>query len=94
MLARLIDQVKFGSKFLAIFGVSFSAVSPAMAQPAVVTMVMQPPASIVAMASASSLCISITYDKNGNRVSQTVGNVTTNTTIWGSGTYGCFVWKP
>jgi len=94
MLARLINQVKLGSKFWAIFGVSVFAVSPAMAQPAVVTMVMQPPASIVAMASASSLCISITYDKNGNRVSQTVGNVTTSTTIWGSGTYGCFVWKP
>lgn len=93
MFARLTEQVKFGSKFLVIFGGLIVAISPAMAQPTVVTVVMQPPASIVAMASASSLCITITYDKNGNRISQTVGNVTTNTTIWGSGTYGCFVWK-
>jgi hypothetical protein len=94
MFARYIEQVKLASKFLAVLGGLVFAVSPAMAQPAVITMVMQPPASIVAMASATSLCITITYDKNGNRISQTVGNVTTNTTIWGSGTYGCFVWKP
>ena len=55
---------------------------------------MLPAAVWLTTASTSSLCITITYDKNGNRVSQTVANMTTATTVWGSGTYGCFVWKP
>lgn len=48
----------------------------------------------VAIASTNSQCITLIYDKNGNRVSQTVGNIAMSTTAWGSGTYGCFVWKP
>jgi hypothetical protein len=55
---------------------------------------LQPLQTWVSTAGASSLCITISYDKNGNRILQTVGNVTPGTTIWGSGTYGCFVWKP
>jgi hypothetical protein len=70
-----------------IFGLALALASQANAQA-------HAPATVLAMASTASLCISITYDKNGNRVLQTVGNVTTSATVWGSATYGCFVWNP
>jgi YD repeat-containing protein len=47
----------------------------------------------VAMASVTSQCTTLTYDKNGNRLSQTVAPMTSTTTTWGAATYGCFVWK-
>lgn len=52
-----------------------------------------PAQTFVAMSVTSMLCVSMTYDQNGNRLSQTVSAVTTSTTNWGAGTYGCFVWK-
>lgn len=79
-----------------LLALALALASPATAHAhvAIVAMALQPPAAAVAMAGANSQCIAITYDKNGNRISQTVGNVTTTTTIWGSATYGCFIWKP
>jgi hypothetical protein len=53
-----------------------------------------PPPISVAMASAATQCIALTYDKNGNRLVQTVTSMATTTTIWGAAPYGCFVWKP
>ena len=41
---------------------------------------------------SGSLCIGFTYDANGNRTSQSVGTIGSGTTLWGSGTYGCFAW--
>lgn len=74
-------------------GLVLAASHAAQANAPVVAIVLQPAPVVAAMSSTNSLCITITYDKNGNRLSQTVGNVATSTTVWGSGTYGCFVWK-
>lgn len=48
--------------------------------------------AVLAMSSANTRCVSITFDKNGNRQSQTVSSVTSTATIWGAASYGCFVW--
>jgi hypothetical protein len=40
----------------------------------------------------SSYCIRFTYDTNGNRTARTSGQVQASPVVWGSGTYGCFVW--
>jgi hypothetical protein len=82
--------ISFGSAAALSWPVAASAQPPMLAA----VLMVQSAQTSVAMASPSSLCININYDKNGNRVSQTVGNVTTSTTIWGAATYGCFVWKP
>ncbi|HEX3651868.1 MAG TPA: RHS repeat domain-containing protein [Rhizomicrobium sp.] len=41
----------------------------------------------------NGLCITYTYDENGNRTSQT-NTISTpaETAIWGSGNWGCFAW--
>jgi hypothetical protein len=49
--------------------------------------------TVAAISSATKVCVYVTYDKNGNRLTQNVGSVTTNQTLWGAGTYGCFDWK-
>lgn len=49
--------------------------------------------TLAAMSSATKACVYVTYDKNGNRLTQSAATVTTAQTTWGSGTYGCFDWK-
>jgi YD repeat-containing protein len=39
----------------------------------------------------NGICIAYGYDANGNRT-QAVAQ--TNTAVWGSGLWGCFVWTP
>ena len=41
---------------------------------------------------SGSLCIGFTYDPNGNRTAQTVATIGSGATLWGSGTFGCFLW--
>jgi YD repeat-containing protein len=43
----------------------------------------------------NGVCVVYAYDVNGNRTSQTntVGGTPTSP-IWGSGTWGCFLWTP
>jgi hypothetical protein len=53
-----------------------------------------PVEAVLAMSAANMRCVSITFDKNGNRLSQVDTSVTTTPTQWGAGTYGCFVWTP
>jgi hypothetical protein len=94
MVLNLNHQLK-RAFLLSCVVVSLGQPGIAKAQPAAPIVIMQSPATVAAaMASVNSLCITITYDKNGNRLSQSVANVTTSTTVWGSGTYGCFAWKP
>ena len=38
-----------------------------------------------------SRCVVFTYDKNGNRITQTTSTPPATTT-WGSARYGCFAW--
>ena len=90
--AHVMSKASFYLGILATLG--FPGTAHAQAPFLSVVINLQPLQTWVSTGGASSLCISITYDKNGNRILQTVGNVTTGTTIWGSGTYGCFVWKP
>jgi len=40
----------------------------------------------------ASPCLLLSYDKNGNRTSQTINNSTSGSAAWGAGTFGCFVW--
>lgn len=39
----------------------------------------------------NGICIAYAYDANGNRTSQVNS---TQTAVWGSGTWGCFKWTP
>lgn len=49
-------------------------------------------AAMTVLLGSSSYCISFTYDQNGNRTARTSGQVQAAPIVWGSGTYGCFVW--
>lgn len=40
----------------------------------------------------ASPCLLLSYDKNGNRTSQSVNTSTSGSAAWGAGTFGCFVW--
>lgn len=84
-------------KAMIFCAVSLSFISPgaANAQAHVLTVVanLQPLQTWLAMAGANSVCVAMTYDQNGNRLSQTVTPVTTTATNWGEAAYGCFVWK-
>jgi YD repeat-containing protein len=43
----------------------------------------------------NGLCITFSYDSNGNRTTQLNSSSTTpQTPVWGTGTFGCFVWTP
>lgn len=41
---------------------------------------------------AGSHCVTFTYDLNGNRTAQAAGTIGSGATLWGAGTFGCFVW--
>ena len=41
---------------------------------------------------APNMCLSFTYDKNGNRLTQTTAGLNAQA-VWGSSTYPCFVWS-
>jgi len=43
---------------------------------------------------SGSVCVSLTYDANGNRTAQAVGTVGSGGALWGSGSFGCFIWHP
>ncbi|VAV97670.1 hypothetical protein MNBD_ALPHA04-539 [hydrothermal vent metagenome] len=64
----------------------------ARANPMIAIFTVSPPIA-AAISSANRHCISITYDKNGNRLAQAEASVTATPTTWGSGTYGCFTWS-
>lgn len=42
---------------------------------------------------SQNLCMSYAYDTNGNRTTQTSGNVTTTGPVWGTSVYPCFIWS-
>jgi YD repeat-containing protein len=43
----------------------------------------------------NGVCIAYVYDANGNRTSQISGSTSgPSAAVWGTGTYGCFVWSP
>lgn len=50
--------------------------------------------AMMATANATTQCVTLTYDQNGNRLLQTVTSMATSSVTWGSGVYGCFVWAP
>lgn len=64
----------------------------AQAHPVALVLNMQGPALAALVLGAGSVCTTIIYDKNGNRVSVAVATLGGAGTAWGSGTYGCFVW--
>jgi hypothetical protein len=41
---------------------------------------------------SQGLCVSYTYDANGNRITQTSGALNAVTPTWGAVTYPCFIW--
>ena len=42
---------------------------------------------------SGSSCVNFSYDKNGNRTAQSVSTIGSGQTLWGSGSFGCFVWS-
>lgn len=42
---------------------------------------------------AGSVCVKYTYDANGNRTAQIVTTIGSGQTLWGAGTYGCYLWS-
>jgi hypothetical protein len=49
-------------------------------------------AAITNLLASSSYCVNYTYDQNGNRTARTSAQIQAAPVVWGSGTYGCFVW--
>lgn len=48
--------------------------------------------ALAILVSSVSFCVTYTYDKNGNRISQVTANVGSAGANWGTGKFGCFVW--
>ena len=40
----------------------------------------------------ASRCVTFTYDKNGNRITQATAAPPASSPTWGSSSYGCFAW--
>mgnify|MGYP003119333055 CR=1 FL=1 len=87
-----IRRLIYRAGLLMSFGFMAMFAGTAHANPVITIFTVSPPI-LAAMSSANRHCISITYDKNGNRITQADVLVTTTPTIWGSRTYGCFTWS-
>lgn len=48
--------------------------------------------SAMLLASSAGSCLTLSYDKNGNRVSQSVGGPAPGAALWGARNFGCFDW--
>lgn len=77
---------------LVSFGFMAMSAGHARANPLIVISTLSPPI-LAATSSINKHCVYLTYDKNGNRLSQADVPVKTTPTTWGSGTYGCFTWS-
>jgi hypothetical protein len=73
-------------------GLALCPTAPASATP-LPPIVALAPAVVAATSGVNRVCVYTTYDKNGNRLTQAVSSATTTQTVWGTGTYGCFLWK-
>ena len=49
--------------------------------------------SLLVLLGSGSQCLNFTYDVNGNRTAQSISTIGSGQTVWGSGTFGCFVWS-
>lgn len=67
--------------------------APVQANPLIIINNTKAALTIASLVSTTSQCVRIVYDKNGNRITQTVLPINSAPTIWGTATYGCFVWK-
>jgi len=45
------------------------------------------------MLSTQNLCLGYSYDQNGNRITQTTSDITSQPPTWGTSTYPCFTWS-
>jgi arginine repressor len=88
---RSLRKVTLLSAVLLMAATPGAADAQAYMLPAIINV--QIPQTLLAMAGANNLCVAITYDQNGNRLTQTVTSTTINATVWGAGTYGCFLWN-
>lgn len=50
--------------------------------------------SLMVLISTGDLCVTYSYDANGNRIAQSSHVFGTPGAVWGSGVYGCFNWTP
>lgn len=41
---------------------------------------------------SGSTCVTLAYDTNGNRTTQTTVTISSTGAKWGSATFGCFIW--
>lgn len=69
----------------------FLVPSPAQARVTSLINVQVTQAAMLFLSSAAP-CLAFAYDRNGNRISQTVKPLHSGATVWGTGTFGCFVW--
>ena len=80
-------------RLLIVVGIGLSGIQvPASANPALIA----GPLATSHMAiwvGANGTCYSITYDKNGNRISQTSAGIASSQLTWGSSAYGCSLWQ-
>lgn len=48
--------------------------------------------ALIVLLSASSHCVELAHDRNGNRQSRSISTVGSAGANWGSGKFGCLVW--
>ena len=47
----------------------------------------------IVLVGTGSACVLMTYDLNGNRTAQSVVTLGSTGAMWGSSSFGCFIWK-
>lgn len=75
---------------------AIAAFSPSVASANGVPMAVLAPASLVysvSLLSSSAMCVTYSYDANGNRTTVVTGAAASGTVNWGSEPFGCFEWN-
>jgi hypothetical protein len=49
-------------------------------------------APMVLLLGTGSSCVLMTYDTNGNRMTQAVTTISSTGAVWGATSFGCFIW--
>lgn len=90
---RIQAQINRISKLLRIVAaIAFVSAAPAQASPMMLAGTFVSPQLLFSVG-ATGNCYLMTYDKNGNRISQNTTSINSSALTWGSSAFGCSIWS-